>query len=395
MLAFVKYPLLNNTIAMPIRLSFWEQEAFFGDIDVLVIGSGIVGLNAAITLKERDTKLRVVVIERGSLPAGASTRNAGFACFGSMTELLADREEGEESAVWSLVEKRWKGLQRLRNRLGDEAIGYKPWGGYELFRSTEDAEYEKCLHHIPHFNQQLKEITGQPGIFTAANHQQNAFGFAGIPHLIFNKGEGQIHTGKMMKCLVDLARQKGVEIYNGITVNELKTEQGIVTIQTTDGWLLKAQHVIVATNGFAQQLLPALAVAPARNQVLITRPIPQLKVKGTFHYDRGFFYFRNVRDRLLLGGGRCLDPKGEETAEFGFTQQIKDALLHLLSTTILPDTPFEVEQWWSGIMGVGEQKKPIVKRLGEHLTVAVRLGGMGVAIGAEVGEEAARGVWDG
>lgn len=380
---------------MPIRLSFWEQEAFFDGIDVLVIGSGIVGLNAAITLKERDAKVRVVVIERGGLPAGASTRNAGFACFGSMTELLADREEGEESAVWSLVEKRWKGLQRLRNRLGDEAIDYKPWGGYELFRFSEGAEYEKCLDHMPHFNHQLKEITGQTGTFAPASQRQEAFGFAGIPHLIFNKGEGQIHTGKMMKCLVDLARQKGVEIYNGIAIDELKMEQGGVKVKTADGWLLEAQHVIVATNGFGQQLLPNLAVRPARNQVLITRPIAQLKVKGTFHYDRGFFYFRNVGNRLLLGGGRCLDQVGEETAEFGFTEQIKAALLRLLTSTILPDTSFEVEQWWSGIMGVGEQKQPIVKRLGEHLTVAVRLGGMGVAIGAEVGEEAARRVWDG
>ncbi len=395
MLAFVKYPLVINTIAMPIRLSFWEREAFFEGIDVLVIGSGIVGLNAAITLKEREAHLRVVLIERGGLPAGASTRNAGFACFGSMTELLADWEGGEESAVWSLVEKRWKGLQRLRKRLGDEAIEYRPWGGYELFRSPEGNVHEKCLTHLSHFNQQLKAITGQAEVFEDASHLRNTFGFAGIPHLIFNKGEGQIHTGKMMKCLVDLARQKGVDIYNGIAIDELKEEQGGVSVQTTEGWVLRAQQVIVATNGFAKHLLPTLSVAPARNQVLITRPIPGLKVKGTFHYDRGFFYFRNVRDRLLLGGGRCLDQVGEETDEFGFTPQIKSALLELLTETILPDTPFEVEQWWSGIMGVGEQKAPIVKRLGAHLTVAVRLGGMGVAIGAEVGEAAAGLVLDG
>ena len=46
-------------------------------------------------------------------------------------------------------------------------------------------------------------------------------------------------------------------------------------------------------------------------------------------------------------------------------------------------------------MGVGDQKNPVVERLGPHLSVAVRLGGMGVAIGAQIGEEAARVLLDG
>jgi gamma-glutamylputrescine oxidase len=40
-------------------------------------------------------------------------------------------------------------------------------------------------------------------------------------------------------------------------------------------------------------------------------------------------------------------------------------------------------------MGVGKQKKPIVKQLSEHVYCGVRLGGMGVAIGSIVGKELA------
>ena len=72
----------------PTTLSFWERDSFFNDIDVVIIGSGIVGLSTALSLRERDATLRIAIIERGAMPTGASTRNAGFACFGSITELL-------------------------------------------------------------------------------------------------------------------------------------------------------------------------------------------------------------------------------------------------------------------------------------------------------------------
>jgi len=67
--------------------SYWEQESF-SFYDHIVAGAGIVGLNVAIALKEQYPNARVLVLERSLLPTGASTRNAGFACMGSPTELL-------------------------------------------------------------------------------------------------------------------------------------------------------------------------------------------------------------------------------------------------------------------------------------------------------------------
>ncbi len=124
--------------------------------------------------------------------------------------------------------------------------------------------------------------------------------------------------------------------------------------------------------------------------MLITEPIPNLKCKACFHYDRGYVYFRGIDNRILLGGGRNLALKQETTDEFGTTENIKAALLKLLREVILPGRAVEVAHWWSGIMGVGAEKKPIVKKVGEHIVVAVRMGGMGVAIGSLVGEEGAR-----
>lgn len=127
----------------------------------------------------------------------------------------------------------------------------------------------------------------------------------------------------------------------------------------------------------------------AHNQVLITPPIPNIPIKGSFHYDRGYFYFRNIDGRLLLGGGRNFAATAEQTDAFGNTEGIQNALLQLLNEVILPGQNIPAESWWSGILGLGERKSPIVKKLTPELVVAVRMGGMGVAIGTLVGEEAA------
>ena len=110
-------------------LSYWEQQSFTR-YDHIVAGAGIVGLSAAIELKDRYPTARVVVLERGLLPTGASSRNAGFACMGSVTELLDDLQNTDESEVYALYEWRKRGLERLRARLGDATIGYTERGSY-------------------------------------------------------------------------------------------------------------------------------------------------------------------------------------------------------------------------------------------------------------------------
>ena len=55
-------------------LSYWEHQSFFGPADVAIIGAGLVGLTAALYLKPLRPTWRVVVLERGALPSGASTK---------------------------------------------------------------------------------------------------------------------------------------------------------------------------------------------------------------------------------------------------------------------------------------------------------------------------------
>lgn len=95
-------------------LSYWEQESFLA-YDHIIIGAGIVGLSVSIEFALRYPNQKILILERGWLPSGASTRNAGFACMGSASELLEDLNLMSETAVFSLFEKRKKGLEKLRS----------------------------------------------------------------------------------------------------------------------------------------------------------------------------------------------------------------------------------------------------------------------------------------
>lgn len=371
------------------NLSYWERETFLKDIDVLIIGSGIVGLSAALHLKEKSPSLNIVIAERGTFPSGASTKNAGFSCFGSVSELLDDLEEQSEDFVLGILEKRWLGLQRLQERVGRQNMHYFQHGNYEVFKASDQILFETCRSNIEQLNQKLRPIIGINDTFSINNLAMERFGFGGVEHLIWNKAEGQIHTGKMMQSLLKLAQEQNIKILNGLAIKDVQENGATVEVITNQDWSLQAKKVLVATNGFANKLFPELAVRPARNQVLITKPIAGLPIQGCFHYHKGYVYFRNIDDRILLGGARHLDLEGETTDEFGFSTTIQNYLTEFLNTTILPHQKVEIDYWWSGIMGIGTAKKPLVQKLSDHVAIAVRMGGMGIAIGSLIGEEGA------
>ena len=366
------------------ELSYWEYKSWLANVDFTVIGSGIVGLSCALHLKETYPEAKVLILEKGLLPQGASTKNAGFACFGSISEILADLERHSEAEVLELVSKRYQGIQLLRSMLGDEALQYKETGGHELFMQTDQALYEKCLQSIDAINELVYPVFGSKAFV----HKPNSFKFQQIQsQYITNVYEGQIDTGNMMLSLLQKVQEKGVLILNGITVNDYQSEGDEVTVHT-DTFEMKTSKLLIATNGFASSLIGA-DVKPARAQVLITDPIPDLHIKGTFHLEEGYYYFRDIDNRILLGGGRNLDFKAEETVKFGQTSLVQQRLEELLRDVILPGKEISIASRWSGIMGVGTQKRPIVKALSAQVFCGVRLGGMGVAIGSKVGKELA------
>ncbi|MCB0458392.1 MAG: FAD-dependent oxidoreductase, partial [Flavobacteriaceae bacterium] len=134
-------------------LSFWERNSFL-NWDYIIVGSGLVGLSVACSIKEKHPDKEVLILEKGIFPTGASTKNAGFACFGSLSEILSDISVNGEARTVEMIEKRYKGIQRMRDRLGDENIGYENHGGSELVFDRNIDMLEK----IGYVNGLLKEV---------------------------------------------------------------------------------------------------------------------------------------------------------------------------------------------------------------------------------------------
>lgn len=371
-------------------ISYWEQQSLI-QFDHIVVGAGIVGLSTAIELHQRFPKARIVVLERGFFSSGASSRNAGFACMGSVTEILDDLKTMSEEEVLSLFEKRKNGLQKIRSRLGDQKMGYAENGSYEIISKNEIEAIDK----IDFLNRLLLPVSREPA-FSLADKKKNNFGFNPqyVQHLIENNLEGELNTGKMMQALSALALEEGIEIKTGTEVIDFQEENKEVRIQiknvvNQEPITLQAKKCIFCTNAFSQKFFKDENIKPGRGQVLVTNPIAGLNWKGIFHFDKGYYYFREIDNRILFGGGRNLDFEGEATDKFGLTEIIQNELDRKLREIIIPNIPFTISNRWSGIMAFGPTKFPIVKAYSNKVFGAFRLGGMGVALGSEVAYEVA------
>ena len=363
------------------KLSFWERSIYTDGIDFTIIGAGIVGMSTALHLRKANPSAKIIILERGYLPTGASTKNAGFACFGSPTELKDDLAKMKEHAVWETVAMRLEGLTELFSLVDPKSIQYEACGSWDIIREDEDTLTPDFLTYL---NEKLFEISGETSVYSEDKTKILDAGFHGVKTAYHNRLEGAIHTGKLIGKLHQSCTNEGIHFLFGVEVVSFESSDSGVEIHTSMGPLQSAK-LMVCTNAFAKDYLDDIQAA--RAQVLVTKPIANLAVKGTFHMESGYYYFRNVGNRILFGGGRNLDFAGETSTEFETTLVIQEKLKLYLHELILPNTPLEIDYSWSGIMAVGSEKKPIIQKTNKNIAFGVRMGGMGVAIGASVGKQ--------
>jgi gamma-glutamylputrescine oxidase len=366
-------------------LSYWEKKHFI-DYDLIVIGAGIVGLSSAIQYRRKHPNSKVLVLERGLMPSGASTKNAGFACFGSLTEILSDLNHMTEDEVTQLVELRYKGLEGIRKEFGDAALGYEASGGYELITAAQ----MHLLDQISYVNSLLKPLFNQEVYKLCANVKDFGFGNV-VKEIVGNELEGELDSGAFLNTLWKTCLELQIKIITGAEVFDVDSQDGNIKAKSGVSdqiWMFVGKKIAVCTNAFTKKLLPNLEVLPGRGLILLSKPISGgIPWKGSFHYDEGYVYFRNIDNRLLIGGGRNKDIQGESTTDFGVNPKIKNYLLEIIDQVVFPRREITISMEWSGIMAFGTTKKPLIQKLSPCVGIAVRLGGMGVAIGWQAASE--------
>ncbi len=368
-------------------LSFWEKNIFEQTYDVGIIGAGFAGSWLAYELLLINPKLKIIILEKGILPHGASTKNAGFACFGSPSELLENiKEKGLDSTI-TLTEKRYKGVRKIKEAFGTR-IDFNECSSYELFENIQ--EYQSTLENLNDLNNALQKTLGIENHFKVSKTVIETFGFKRFNKAFENAQEGSIHSYKLLMALHQAIQSMGGVLYFNQAVSHFEENADIVKLTTAGLGNINVRHLAVCTNAFTNDILPDLNIAPGRGQMVVTKPISRLKIDGTFHFYKGYFYFRNHENRILFGGGRNLAMKEETTKEFGENHALIDVLNSYLKTHILPNIAFEIDYSWSGIMAFNQEKTPISKIISPSLSYNVCMNGMGVALTPTLGEELAK-----
>jgi glycine/D-amino acid oxidase-like deaminating enzyme len=364
------------------NFSYWEKEYLISPSDYLIVGMGLVGLQTAINLKEKYPKANVSIVDRYGWGLGASTRNAGFGCFANVSEILDDLKYDTPENVYELISKRYHGLIKLRKKFGDDNIDYHTKGSIEIFTQRNKYELSEAIDSLQGINTILSKELDIERVFTYNNNSS----LPNVIGTIHNNYEGQLNTGKLYRTIYSYAQNLGINLLGGLEVLNWESDN-IITVNTQQQVNFKTKNLILCTNAFTPNLVDE-DISPCRGQIIVSEQMDQLPIEGLYHYDNGYYYWRDIDNRILLGGARNYDSIGETTNKIETSDIIISELKRFIEEQIT-GRPVSIEYQWSGIMGMGKskQKMPIIKKLEPHVFLAARLGGMGVALSASVAED--------
>lgn len=342
---------------------YWRRathpDATLGTHDVVVVGAGIAGTCAALHLERRG--LKVLRVERGSgLASGASSRNAGFLMRGAADNYeVACREWGRPLArqVWRWTEENLDGLQSEGIA---EADGYRAIPSCLLaLDPVEAAELRRSVDLLlaDGFKTLWLERGDRSWTDTVAR-TSNAIG------ALVNPADASANSVKVIELLAAKLNGWLVPFADVIQIRQSKSASASAPIElvTTQG-IARAARVLVCTNAYAGQLLPALApaVLPRRGQMLAIRD-PRLRLDMSYYANRGYEYFRQHADgTVVVGGCRRRHAQAEVGYEDRTTQDVQRDLEAFAASILgLPQHDLNVVARWSGVMGFTTDGLPLI-----------------------------------
>lgn len=368
--------------------SIWITDTYRKQYDVIIAGGGFLGLWTAYEVIKQYPGLTIAIFEAGNPPLGASLRNAGFACFGSPTELIADLQKNEEKA-WQLVSQRFNGIEKIKQLIGTAAIHFENCKGYECLQvnAQEVPYFEQQLHRL---NKGLQSITGAKACLSLQNSLLQQWQMHGLNMLVENAFEGCLHSGLLHRQLKQMVLKAGVEYHYGTEVLNY-ISGATIQLDTTTGEY-SCNKLLFTTNAWLGKWFPQLNITPARGQIIVSPPVNNLTIKGSFHFNEGYVYFRHLPDnRILIGGFRNLAFEEEATLEIAPNNYLQQQLHQFLTTHFnnVNWPPLTQFTSWSGIMAMTPDKQPVLTKVSENIYAAMCCNGMGVALAPVFAEQVA------
>jgi len=299
--------------------------------DVLVIGGGIAGVSLLWHLTRR--RIDAVLVERHHIAWGASGRNAGFLLAGvasSYGEAVSTYGREKAREVWAVTNENH---DRMIEAARGQDVGHRRLGSAILPASDE----ERALLIE---SEQLLRDDGFEARWDGAR--------------LVNPRDGEVDPSAMAAALARQARAGSIR--EGVEVTGLAPGRRDVLVTAGED-ACEAGVVILATNGYTAQLVPAVKIQPTRAQMAATAPEPRQIIDMPVYSDYGYRYWRQLRSgEVLIGGWRNTSLESEKTYDDEPTPEIQEKIDEGLTSL---GATAEVTHRWAGTMGFTESGLPM------------------------------------
>lgn len=360
-----------------------EQQAVPAQVDVAVVGAGVVGCSIAYQLAKRGKS--VAVFDKRGIGSGASGRNGGMTGTGSALHSSASE------AIYALTSENFSMLQdELARELNDD-FSLLVTGGIDIATTEEQADFLKQAVTVQQESGvDVEWLDGQQARDLVPALSEHIYGVE------WKRDRGHLWPFQLVHALANGARYYNATFHTHTSVSRVLTSNGEATGIETDFGAIEAGAVVIATNAWTRDLLPDLpegAIVPSRGQILVTQPVGQiLPMPFSTNWDKE--YGRQTHSgQILCGGFRRLDI---DEGLGHFTEYVHPPAIGGIANclaTIFPNLKdLRVVRTWAGLMGFTADGLPMIGAYGDNkgLFVAAGFNGGGFSFAPAVGKAMAQ-----